>query len=688
MRTVVGTCHHDCPDSCGWVVTVDDQPAQPVAVKLRGNPNHPYSAGELCPKVNRFLERVYSVDRVLTPLRRTGPKGSGEFAPISWGDALSEIGTTWSQLIETLGAESIMGMWDAGNQSLLAMHAHERFWNRLGGSRMIDNVCGQAAGVGWAATHGNGEGADPTEIRYAKCIVLWGTNTRLTNRHLWPSIEAARRDDATVICIDPLRTVTANESDLFVQPLPGTDTALMLGLIHLWIRDNRIDHDYVDAYAEGFSDLAAEAAQWDPERVAAVCGITVGEVVQLAHVIADAQPAHFRTVIGAEHREHGAQFFRLLTTLPVLLGSWRHRGGGASRSTGTFTRAIAEDVSHPELRRGQEPRSLSMNRMGRWLTEASLDPKVAGLLVWNFNPLVTLPNAELIRAGLARDDLFTVVHEQFLTDTARYADIVLPATTQLESTDVVQSWGSFHVNWNEAAIAPVGESVSNSELFRRLSSALGFDDQPLFATDESLLAEMLVGTHPRAQGITAETLRANHTMRLTVDEDFRPYAHGGFATPSGKAQLSSVAMANFGLGLVATYEPALEGPNGDMARAFPLSLMTPKFHTRFLNGAYAHLPNHGGREGGPWVELSAHDAKARGIADGDTVEVFNHRATLTLPARIGTFVRNGVVAVPFGWHGAAHIDGRTANALTSDTPTSFGGGVAYSDTMVDVRKPL
>jgi anaerobic selenocysteine-containing dehydrogenase len=685
MRTVVGACHHDCPDSCGWIVTVEDQPAGPVAVKLRGNPAHPFSAGELCPKVNRFLERVYSPDRVLTPLRRTGPKGSGQFTPITWDDALSEVGSRWTDIITTHGAEALMGAWDAGNQSLLAMHAHVPFWNRLGGSRMVDSICGQAAGVGWAATHGTGEGADPTEIRFAKCVVLWGTNTRLTNRHLWPSIEAARADGATVICIDPLRTATAHDSDMFVQPLPGTDTALMLGLINYWIQHNHIDHQYVSDFAEGFADLATEAALWDSLRVAEVCGLTVQEIERLATTIADAPPAHFRTVIGAEHREHGAQFFRLLTALPVLLGSWRHRGGGASRSTGVYTSVVATDASHLELRRTTEPRSLSMNRMGRWLTEPTIEPRIHSMLVWNFNPLVTLPNAELIRAGLERDDLFTVVHEQFLTDTARYADIVLPATTQIESTDVVQSWGTLHVNWNEAAIAPIGESVSNTELFRRLSAAMGFDDDALFRSDDDLLSEMLTGTHSNAQGITAEALKANHTMRLTVPKDYRPYANGGFGTSTGKAHLSSAAMHRLGLGLVATYTPAKEGPGSELARQYPLSLMTPKFHTRFLNAGYAQLPNHGGRETGPWVELSEHDATTRGIAEGDLVEVFNDRSLLLVPARIGTFVRDGIVAVPFGWHGAAHIDGKTANALTSDTPTSFGGGVAYNDTLVEVR---
>jgi anaerobic selenocysteine-containing dehydrogenase len=682
QHTINGTCHHDCPDSCGWTVTVD----QGVAVKLRGNPKHPYSKGELCPKVNHLLERVYSPDRITTPLKRTGPKGSGSFEQISWDEALATIATKWHSIISTHGSEAIMGLLDAGNQSLLAMHAHERFMQRLGASRMTDNICGQAAGVGWAATYGNSRGGDPESIQHAKCIVLWGTNTRLTNRHLWPLIEAGKANGATVICIDPLRTITATESDWFIQPLPGTDTALMLGIINEWIQHDQIDREYVSAHSTGFAELAAEAALWDVERVAKTCGLTTADVVQLAATIAAAPPAHFRSLIGAEHREQGAQFFRLLTTLPVLLGSWRHRGGGASRSTGVWTRSIASPIPNDLPVQIRLPRGLAQHQMAQWLTDESMEIPVASLLVWNFNPLVTLPNAELSRVGLSRQDLFTVVHEQFMTDTARYADIVLPATTQIEASDVVQSWGSLHVNWNEAAIAPVGESVSNAELFRRLALAMGYTESSLFLTDQEWLEQSMPGTNPHASGITPDTLRAADALRLTVDEDLRPYAHGGFATVGGKAHLASTDMAASGLGLVATYSPANEGPQGSMADMFPLSLMTPKVHTRFLNASYAQSSKHGGREGGPWVELTAADAASRGIAEGDTVEVFNHRSSLHLPARIGTYVRDGVVAVPFGWHSAGHMDGRTANALTNDTVTSFGGGVAYSDTMVQVRK--
>jgi anaerobic selenocysteine-containing dehydrogenase len=688
MRTVTGACHHDCPDTCGWVVTVEDQIAAngssvAVAVKIRGNPEHPFSKGELCPKVNRFLERTYSPDRILTPLRRTGPKGSGQFEPISWDDALAEIGTRLSQIVDTHGGSAIVPFLSAGNQSTLAHGAHERFCARIGATHLVDSICGLAAGVGVAATYGTANAADPTELSHARCVVLWGTNTRLTNRHLWPWVEEARANGATIICIDPLRTATAEASDWFIQPLPGTDVALMLGLIHCWLRDGKIDGEYVDLYADGFTELAVEGAQWSPDRVAYVCGLTVDEIERFAEVTAASGPVHFRTVIGAEHHEQGAQFFRLLAALPVLLGSWRHRGGGVSRSVSGYTRLGSLGIAGLRVAPARE---LSSNHISKWLPSTNMAEPVHALLVWNANPLVTNPNAEGIRRGLEREDLFTVVHEQFLTATAAYADIILPATTQIEATDVVPSWGSPHVTWNEAAIPPVGESVSNTELFRRLSRAMGFTEPELFAADEELLDAAFAGAGHFMSGKSVAALREAGTLRSNLDEAHMPYANGGFRTPSGRAALASNTMRDAGFGLTATFVPAMEGPHGLLRDRFPLCLLSPKVHNRFLNSSYAHLPNHGGREGHPYVELHPLDAAERGIVEGEIVEVLNDRATLQLHARIGTTGRPGVAIVPFGWGPEQHLDNKSVNALTNDSLTSWGGGSAYSDTLVEVRK--
>ena len=497
-RTVAGTCHHDCPDSCGWLVTVRGDGPEAQAVRLRGDPAHPYSRGELCPKVNRFLDRVHSPERILHPMRRTGSKGTGSFTPISWDAALTEIATRLHAAIAAHGAETVLPYSDAGNQSVLAMHFPQRFWNRLGASNLHRAICGNVAAEGTRITNGTGRGLDPLELRHARLILLWGTNTRLTNRHLWPTIEAARGDGAQVVVIDPVRTVTADAADWFVQPRPGTDVALMLAMIHVLVRDGLVDRGWVDAHTVGFADLAAHVATWTPAHAAAVCGVRADEIERLAHAYGTIRPAAIRTLIGAEHHENGAMFFRTLACLPALVGAWRDRGGGLARSVGTWSDAAIDvpALTRPALRRGTMPRWLNMSRLGEILAGrgddgTALDPPVTALVVWSCNPLVITPNAELVRAGLARDDLFTVVHEQFLTDTARYADIVLPATTQLEATDAVASWGHLWIGWNEAAIAPRGEAVSNSELHRRLARAMGFTEPELFDDDETALREAL-----------------------------------------------------------------------------------------------------------------------------------------------------------------------------------------------------
>ena len=439
-RTVLGTCHHDCPDSCGWQVTVRDG----VAVQLRGNPEHPFSQGELCPKVNRFLDRVHSPDRILHPLRRTGPKGSGELTRISWDEALDEIAGRLHALVAEHGAETVLPYSDAGNQSVLAMFFPERFWNRLGGSRLLRAICGNVAAAGTRATNGTAESLDPSELRHSKLILLWGTNTRLTNRHLWPVIEAARRDGARVVVIDPIRTVTAEAADWFVQPLPGTDVALMLAMIHVLVRDGLVDDEWVWAHTEGYGDLVEHVADWTPARAAPITGLDATEIEALAVAYGTTRPAAIRTLIGAEHHENGAMFFRTLACLPALVGAWRDRGGGLSRSIGTWSDRCLDLAAlvRPELSRRPLPRELNMSRLGQILAGAdehgvALDPPITATIIWNSNPLVVVPNAEQTRAGLARDDLFTVVHEQFLTDTARYADIVLPATTSVASICVV-----------------------------------------------------------------------------------------------------------------------------------------------------------------------------------------------------------------------------------------------------------
>ena len=686
-RAVLGTCHHDCPDSCGWVVTVEDNPEDasigPTAVRLRGNPDHPYSRGELCPKVNRFLDRVYSPDRILRPLVRRGTKGEGDFASVSWDEALALVAERLDEVVRRHGGEAVLPWWSAGTQGLIQQSSLDlRFFAKLGASRLTGSLCGAVAGAGTASTNGSARAADPTDVRFARLVLLWGTNTRLTNRHLWPFVEEARANGATIVVIDPIRTMTAESADWFVQPLPGTDVALMLGLMHVLVREDLIDHDYIDRHTVGFERLAERVHEWSPARVAQVCGLDADEVERLGRAYGTTAPAFIRTLIGAEHQEHGAMFFRALACLPALTGAWRHQGGGLARSVGAWIDTNVDESAFepPPLAPPTARRAINMNHLGRALTDPAMEPPVKALFVWNGNPLVSVPNAELTRRGLAREDLFMVASEQFLTDSARYADVIFPATTQIEQTDVVPSWGHLYLGWNAAAIPPLGEAVPNTELWRRLARAMGFTEPDLFEDDESLLRSAL-------HDLDLEALRERGFVRLSLPEDLRPYADGGFATRSGRAELYSEALAAQGHDPLPAFHPPAEGGGGehDLMRRFPLVLMTPKTHTRFLNTSYSHLPKHGPAEGGPFAELDPADAATRGISEGDMVRVWNDRGSLTLKARVGARLRPGIVAVPFGWWSDQHGDRGTANSLTNDTLTDWGGGVAYGSTRVEVE---
>jgi anaerobic selenocysteine-containing dehydrogenase len=675
---VQGTCHHDCPDSCGWHVTVTDG----IAVQLRGDPDHPYSKGELCPKVNRFIDRVYSPERITTPLRRVGAKGEGRFEPISWDEALGEIATRLHGVINEFGPEAVMPYSSAGNQSLLALGFPNRFWNKMGATRLVHAICGATAGAGVFMTNGTAMALDPQQIIHSQLIILWGTNTRLTNRHLWPTVEAARANGAQVIVIDPIRTITADSADWFLQPLPGTDVALMLALMHVLVRDGLVDHEWVAAHTIGFEELAAHVAEWTPTRAAEICSLDPADIEELAHRYGTIRPAAIRTLIGAEHHEHGGMFFRTLACLPALVGAWRDQGGGLARSVGSWGGQLIDQnaLDRPELGPQPAPRLLNMSRLADVLTDPTLDPPIKAMVVWGANPMVVVPNAEGIRRGLLRDDLFTVVHEQFITDTARYADIVLPCTTQIESLDVVPSWGHLNIGWNEPAIAPVGEAVSNSELHRLLARAMGFTEPELFHDDLTVLADAL-------PTVDLELMRKQGLVAVPYPEDGRPFGDGHFPTASGRVEFVSDVLTSMGHPALPTFTAARESLAGDahLTSRFPFALLTPKQHTRFLNSSYSHLPKHGPLEDGPYVEMVAADAERLGVVDGQPVRVWNDRGAVVVPVRITVRLRPNVAAIPWGWWGHQHDGHATANALTNDTLTDWGGGVAFSDTLVAIH---
>jgi anaerobic selenocysteine-containing dehydrogenase len=629
---------------------------------MRGNPDHPYSRGELCPKVNHFLDRVYSPDRITTPLVRTGEKGHGEFRRASWDEALELVADRITSEIGRHGGETVLPWSSAGTQGLLQMSSLDRrFFAHLGASRTVGALCGATARTGYALATGSGMSTDPTTVVHAKYVILWGTNTRLTNRHLWPFIEEARRNGAKVVVIDPIRTVTADAADWFIHVRPGTDVALILAMIHVIVREGWVDDDFVARHAKGFDQLVDRARSWTPERAAEECGVDADVIETLAREYATTTPALIRTLIGAEHRTNGGAIFSALAALPTVTGQWRHLGGGLSRSVGSwFGEFVDDSVYDPQP--GRTSRALSFTQLGRVLTDTTLAPPVNVLFVWNGNPVITCPNAAAIRRGLVRDDLFTVVSEQFMTDTAKYADVIFPAATQIEQLDIVPAWGHLHLGWNEPAIEPVGESVPNTELWRRLARTLGCDD-PLFALDDEALVRLAL------RGIDVDRMREEGYVTLP-SADRRLFADGGFGHVDGRCDLGIVDHAPDRVPLAAEDD---------------LILLSPKQHSRFLNSSYSHLPKHGPHEGSPYLEMTSVDASARGLIEGAMARVSNAQGHLDLRVRISARLTPGAVAVPFGWWDQ-DLDGHGAvNDLTSDAPTDCGGGVAYHDTLVHVE---
>jgi anaerobic selenocysteine-containing dehydrogenase len=661
---VRGGCAHDCPDSCAWLVEVEGG----VAVSIRGDPDHPFTRGALCAKVARYLDRVYSPQRLLQPLRRTGPKGDGRFEQVTWEVALDAIAARLGEVCAREGPEAILPYSFAGNMGLVQSRSLDRrLWSRLGTSRLARTVCGGTANAGLSSVLGSTLGALPGQLRHSRYIVLWGTNTLVTNAHLWPLIREARAAGARLVVIDPLRTRTAAAADWHLQPLPGTDVALALALINVIVTEGLEDRDYIDRCTTGFEELSARARQFPPERAAALTGLAAADIARLGRELATLQPAAIRTVLGLEKHPQGAAAFGLLASLPAVTGAWRHLGGGLFPDT----RAVVDEaldvaaVTRPDL----EPRTrvVNMIQLGRALTDSQLRPRVRALFVYNANPAVTAPNSDLVVRGLQREDLFTVVSEQFLTDTARYADYVLPATTMLEHLDLLYPWGHTSVVLNRPAIRPQGQAIANTELFRRLAHALGLAEDYLFESDEALVRTALQSGHPWLREISFERLWERGWMELAIDESWLPYAEGGFRTRSGRCELPAPA----------------DPPPASSVPGYPLRLLSTKSSLHFLNSSYAHLPRHRRAEEPPAVHLHAADARVRAIGDGELVRVRSAQGSVTLQARLDGFVRPGVVAIPFGWW-RDHADGG-ANSLTTDGLSDLGGGGDFYSTSVEVE---
>lgn len=723
LTIVTGACPHDCPDTCSWQVAVDR--ASGEAIDIWGNADHPITQGRLCGKVDRYLERTYHRDRLLTPLKRVGPKGSGDFVPVSWEEALTVIADKLQQIIATDGAEAVLPYSYAGTMGYLQGEGlASRFFNKMGASQLARTICSEAGFEGYRYTIGGSEGMETEAYAHAKLILIWGSNTLTSNLHLWPFIQTARKAGARVIVIDPAQTRTAAAADEWIPIQPGTDGALALALMHEIIRQGWHNMDYIAQHTIGFDALAERVQEWTAERAATITGIPVERIRQLAHEYATTQPAAIRINYGLQRHYGGGMAVRNIACLPALTGAWRHYGGGIQLSnSGHFRRLNGTDLYRPDLLAGRVPRSFNMNRLGDALsldaatraqalyhprpsdpipTAADAGAPVKALVVYNCNPAAVAPDQSRVLSGLQRDDLFTVVLEHFQTDTADYADYILPATTQLEHWDLQRAYGHTYLLLNQPAIAPVGQSVPNSEIFRRLAQVMGYTEDCFHEDDETILRNFVERqTHPTVQGITWEQLLTEGFMRLQLPLPNLAFAHGNFPTPSGKCEFYSERMARDGYDPLPSYTP----PNWQRDRRLertqimhhasdvrpaqssrsPLICISPPAHS-FLNSSFANLERFQQRETQPLLQIHPDDATVRGIASGDQVTVSNALGSVALVAAVTTKIVPGTVLAPGIWWSKFSPDGRNINQITPQDETDMGGSASFYDTLVTVEK--
>jgi anaerobic selenocysteine-containing dehydrogenase len=682
-----GACPHDCPDTCATLVEVRDG----RAVGFRADPDHPITQGWLCAKVRPYLQRVYAPDRLQYPLRRVGAKGSGEWARISWDEAVAEITDRWRAIIAEHGAAAILPYSYSGTLGLVQNGvASTRLWNRMGASGLIRSICGAAAETAVQMTLGARMAPDPRDIRHSRLVVIWGHNPASTSPHFMPFLREAQRAGAYVVVIDPRRTTTARSADEHLQPRPATDAALALGLMHVIFAEGLHDEAWLRQHSIGWEDLRARARDYPPERVAAITGIPAERIVALARRFSTTKPALLKFADGVQRHGNGGQTSRALTCLPAIVGQIGVRGGGLYYSASDYIRWDSQALGH-RAECPPEPRRVNMNRLGAALTGEVSDPPLMSLYVFAANPVGATPNASRIVKGLRRDDLFTVVHEQFMTDTARYADIVLPATTQLEQVDLHRPYGQRHLQYNHAAIAPLGEAKCNWDAMRLLATGMGYEEPWLHQDAEAVLGEILDASRPRnplLDGITLDRLQAEGTVpyAFTSESDV-PFADGVFPTRSGKVELRCDALAALGLDPLPEYVPPAEFVAGlapDANGQPPLVLITSAAH-HFVTTSMANQPSLLAKEGTPFIELNPADAAARGVRDGEDVIVANERGWCTLRAVVTDEVMPGVAISPKGRWAALSTDGRNVNWLTSDAIADLAGQSTFHSNLVHVR---
>jgi anaerobic selenocysteine-containing dehydrogenase len=648
-RLVRGACPHDCPDTCAMHTTVEDG----RAVKIAGDPDHPITVGFLCGKVSNYLERVYAEERILHPLVRE----NGGFRRASWDEALDRVAAGLTRAREEFGGESILPYSYMGTQGLIQGNVMSaRVMNALGATELERTICATAGITGTTMAQGLSPEVDPEEWPHARYVLIWGWNPMSTAPHLWRKLLDARMAGARLVVLDPFRSRTARVADEHLRPLPGTDAALCMGMMRAIVDAGLHDEDWCRAHAEGYDELLGAVAGFEVARAAEISGVDADTITR---------PALLRLGVGAQRHLGAPVAYATLASLPALTGAWRDRGGGCSYIPKATAAAISAGPLQGQELRSRQVRKINMSQVGAALTDPDLDPPIKALVCWNSNPAAIAPDQERVLAGLRREDLFTVVLEQFMTDTAAHADVVLPATTQLEHLDVLFSWGHHYVTWNEPAIDPLGEAKPNTETFRLIAARLGLED-PLFSeTDEQLVDRLLADFEENG-------LRERGWTKVDLGQGPTPHAEGGFGTDSGKVALR------------AEYLPPAEVADDELAGRFPLALVTPKTHL-FLNSTFANQRRQHAAQPRPEVVVSPDDAGPRGIGDAAPVRVWNDRGAFTCTARVSDDVRPGVLVAPMGWWNRDYEGGRSAQATTSQRLTELGNAPIFNDNRVEVE---